>query len=202
MKTKATIAGLMAITIAMIGVLLFALAPAREASAQASVFEEFRLVNAGKNGSKSPKYDVLIMNTNNNPIVISRTGTNVIDPTTFQDYPQNGTAKEKKKFLRRTRPAVAVKLDSGYDIDQVRANITFNYPEPPIEGDVTTVYNDRAEATYYGMCGALRRSGYNGRSNEWEQLNPNPPMDRDGRGEDTGRGRGSNRRGWSGLEFG
>ena len=31
---------------------------------------------------------------------------------------------------------------------------------------------------------------------------PNPPMDRDGRGEDTGRGRGSNRRGWSGLEFG
>ena len=33
-------------------------------------------------------------------------------------------------------------------------------------------------------------------------LNPNPPMDRDGRGEDTGRGRGSNRRGWSGLEFG
>ena len=33
-------------------------------------------------------------------------------------------------------------------------------------------------------------------------LSPNPPMDRDGRGEDTGRGRGSNRRGWSGLEFG
>ena len=33
-------------------------------------------------------------------------------------------------------------------------------------------------------------------------VSPNPPMDRDGRGEDTGRGRGSNRRGWSGLEFG
>ena len=82
------------------------------------------------------------MDTNNNPIVISRTGTNVIDPTTFQDYPQNGTAEEQKKFLRRTRPAVAVKLDSSHDIDQVRANITFNYPDPPIEGDVTTVYYD------------------------------------------------------------
>ena len=35
-----------------------------------------------------------------------------------------------------------------------------------------------------------------------DDLSPNPPMDRDGRGEDTGRGRGSNRRGWSGLEFG
>ena len=36
----------------------------------------------------------------------------------------------------------------------------------------------------------------------WLGISPNPPMDRDGRGEDTGRGRGSNRRGWSGLEFG
>ena len=50
---------------------------------------------------------------------------------------------------------------------------------------------------------ARRSYGHGATANRVQSdLNPNPPMDRDGRGEDTGRGRGSNRRGWSGLEFG
>ena len=139
---------------------------------QTSVFEGFRLVNAGRNGQQESDTSTLI-NVQGAALALLPNRSNSINPEEFDDYPDDGTNDEKDTYIRKIRPGIAVKIASGQTVDRVQAEITFNYPTYPINGDVTTVFTDRGARTFYGACGSDpdNSNHYSGRANEWEQLN-------------------------------
>ena len=129
-------------------------------------FIQFRMMRAGVNGEQESNTSKIIQ-LNGNPNTVSAGAMNLIIPTAFDHYPQNGTDLEKQRFLKDERVALAIEVDqNGSIIDKIVTEITYNYPSYPVEGYVTVTYTDRGERSndldpgaaedlrgYYGICG-------------------------------------------------
>ena len=149
-------------------------------------FIQFRMMRAGVNGEQESNTSKIIQ-LNGNPNTVSAGAMNLIIPTAFDHYPQNGTDLEKQRFLRDERVALALEVDqNGSIIDKIVTEITYNYPSYPVEGYVTVTYTDNGIRRYdidnsppedlrgyYGICGTdpENRDTYTGRSEFMERFN-------------------------------